>query len=223
MAQVFRSFPRLVRDMSRQLGKDVTLVTRGEGTESDKTIVDLLFEPLMHLMRNAMDHGIETAEQRQAAGKPASSTLGLHAARVGDRIVVEVTDDGRGIDPELIRRKATERSLMSSDQLRALSDEQVLNVIFAAGFSTAPEVSDISGRGVGMDVVRATIERIGGRVSLKSRVGIGTTVSLDLPMTIALLRIMVVEAGGQLFGLPMDAVSETVRLGPDRISRIQKQ
>ncbi len=221
MAQVFRSFPRLVRDMSRQLGKDVTLVTRGEGTESDKTIVDLLFEPLMHLVRNAMDHGIETAEQREAAGKPASSTLGLHAARVGDRIVVEVTDDGRGIDPELIRRKATERGLMSSDQSRALSDEQVLNVIFAAGFSTAPKVSDISGRGVGMDVVRATIERIGGRVSLKSRVGIGTTVSLDLPMTIALLRIMVVEAGGQLFGLPMDAVSETVRLGPDRISRFK--
>jgi two-component system, chemotaxis family, sensor kinase CheA len=221
MAQVFRSFPRLVRDMSRQLGKDVTLVKRGESTESDKTIVDLLFEPLMHLVRNAMDHGIETAEQRSAAGKPATSTISLNAARAGDRIVVEVADDGRGIDPELIRRKAGQKGLMSSEELAALSDEQILDLIFAAGFSTASEVSDISGRGVGMDVVRATIEQIGGRVSLKSRVGAGTTVSLDLPINIALLRIMVVESGGQLFGLPMDAVSETVRLAPDRISRIK--
>jgi two-component system chemotaxis sensor kinase CheA len=221
MAQVFRSFPRLVRDMSRQLGKDVTLVTRGESTESDKTIVDLLFEPLMHLVRNAMDHGIETAEQRSAAGKPASSTLSLSAARAGDRIVVEVADDGRGIDPELIRRKAAEKRLMPREELTVLSDEQILDLIFAAGFSTTSEVSDISGRGVGMDVVRSTIERIGGRVSLKSRTGAGTTVSLDLPINIALLRIMVVESGGQLFGLPMDAVSETVRLAPDRISRIK--
>jgi two-component system, chemotaxis family, sensor kinase CheA len=221
MSQVFRSFPRLVRDMSRQLGKDVTLVTRGETTESDKTIADLLFEPLMHLVRNAMDHGIETAEQRSAARKPASSTISLNAARVGDRIVVEVTDDGGGIDPELIRRKASEKGLMSNDELDALSDEQILDLIFAAGFSTASKVSDISGRGVGMDVVRATTERIGGRVSLKSRVGAGTTVSLDLPTNIALLRIMVVESGSQLFGLPMDSVSETMRLTPDRISRFK--
>ena len=134
---------------------------------------------------------------------------------------MEVADDGRGIDPELIRRKAGEKGLMSSEELAALSDEQILDLVFAAGFSTASEVSDISGRGVGMDVVHATIERIGGRVSLKSRLGAGTTVSLDLPINIALLRIMVVESGGQLFGLPMDAVSETVRLAPDRISRIK--
>lgn len=221
LAQVFRSFPRLVRDMSQQLGKDVTLVTRGETTEGDKTVVDLLFEPLMHLVRNALDHGIETAEQRRAAGKPASATIVLQAARMGDRLVVEAVDDGRGIDPAVIRRRASEKKLMSADELAALSDQQVIDLVFAAGFSTASEVSDISGRGVGMDVVRATIERIGGRVALKSSPGAGTTVSLDLPTNIALLRIMVVEAGGQVFGIPMDAVSETIRLTPDRISRIK--
>jgi two-component system chemotaxis sensor kinase CheA len=221
VAQVFRSFPRLVRDMSQRLNKSVNLVTRGETTESDKTIVDLLFEPLMHLVRNALDHGIETSEQRRAAGKPDPATVTLQAARMGDRFVVEVIDDGRGIDPAVIRNKAAERGLLMADELATLSDEQTLNLIFSAGFSTAAEVSDISGRGVGMDVVRATIERIGGRVSLTSRVGVGTTISLDLPMNIALLHIMVVEAGGQVFGIPMDAVSETLRLTPDRISRIK--
>ena len=145
----------------------------------------------------------------------------LQASRVGDRVVIEVTDDGRGIDPAAVRRKAAERALLSSDELAALTDEQAIDLIFSAGFSTAAEVSDISGRGVGMDVVRSAVERIGGRVSLKSRVGAGTTVSLDLPTNIAMLRIMVVEAGGQIFGIPMDAVSETVRLPRDRITRIK--
>jgi two-component system chemotaxis sensor kinase CheA len=221
MAQVFRSFPRLVRDMSQRLSKDVTLVTQGESTESDKTIVDLLFEPLMHLVRNALDHGIETPEQRRAAGKPEGATVVLQASRTGDRFVVNVSDDGRGIDPAAVRRKAEERRLLPADELAALSDEQAIELIFVAGFSTAPEVSDISGRGVGMDVVRATIERIGGRVSLKSRLGAGTTVSLDLPTNIAMSRLMVVEAGGQVFGLPMETVSETLRLTPDRITRIK--
>jgi two-component system chemotaxis sensor kinase CheA len=219
--QVFRSFPRLVRDMSRQLGKEVALVTRGETTEGDKTVIDLLFEPLMHLVRNALDHGIESPEQRRSAGKPEMATVTLQASRAGDRFVVEVIDDGRGIDPDAIRGKARERGLLGDQELAAISDEQVVELIFAAGFSTATEVSDISGRGVGMDVVRATVERIGGRVSLASRVGAGTTIRLDLPTTIALSRIMVVEAGGQLFGMPMDAVTETVRVTPDRISRIK--
>ena len=221
VAQVFRPFPRLVRDMSQQLGKSVQLVTRGETTESDKTIVDALFEPLMHLVRNALDHGIETSERRREAGKPDSATLTLSAARTGDRFVVEVRDDGCGIDPAVVRRKAAEKGLLPSVELDALSDEQAVDLIFSAGFSTAERVSDISGRGVGMDVVRTSIERIGGRVLLKSQVGVGTTVSLDLPMNMALLQIMVVDAGGQVFGIPMDGVTETVRLTPDRISRIK--
>jgi two-component system chemotaxis sensor kinase CheA len=221
VAQVFRSFPRLVRDMAHRLNKNVTLVTHGETTESDKTVVDLLFEPLMHLIRNALDHGIETPDQRHASGKPEVATITLQASRTGDRFVVEVGDDGRGIDPAAIRRKAAQRGLLSTEELAALSDERAMELIFSAGFSTASEVSDISGRGVGMDVVRSTVERIGGRVSVESKLGAGTTVSLDLPMNIAMSRIMVVEASGQIFGIPMDAVSETVRLTPDRISRIK--
>ena len=159
--------------------------------------------------------------QRRAAGKPETATISIEASRIGDRFLIEVSDDGRGIDPVVVRRKASEKRLVPADELTALTDERVIDLVFAPGFSTAAEVSDISGRGIGMDVVRTVIEQIGGRVSLASRVGTGTTVRLDLPMTIAMSRIMVVEAGGQLFGISMDAVSETVRFTPDRISRIK--
>jgi two-component system chemotaxis sensor kinase CheA len=219
--QVFQSFPRLVRDVSRQLGKKVRLVTRGDGTEADKTIVDRLFEPLVHLVRNAVDHGIESPAQRLAAGKPETATVSIEASRVGDRFLLWVVDDGRGIDPAMVRRKASERRLMPPEELAALTDEQIVELVFAAGFSTSAEISDISGRGIGMDVVRTAVEQIGGRVSLDSKAGVGTTVRIDLPTTIAMSRIMVVEAGGELFGIAMDAVSETVRVTPDRISRIK--
>jgi two-component system chemotaxis sensor kinase CheA len=221
VAQVLRAFPRLVRDLSHRLDKKVELVTRGETTEADKTIVDRLHEPLLHLVRNALDHGIESPAQRRASDKRDTATITIEAARLGDRFVVDVIDDGCGIDPAIVRRTAQERRLMAENELALLSDEQVLDLIFAAGFSTAAAVSDISGRGVGMDAVRATIEQLGGRVSVISRVGAGTTVRLDLPMSIAMSRIMVVQAGGQLFGIPMDAVTETVRLRPDRISQIK--
>jgi len=221
VAQLFRSFPRLIRDIARQLDKNVTLITNGETTEADKTIVDRLFEPMVHLVRNALDHGVEHPGQRRAAGKPEAATISIAAVRVADRLKIEVADDGRGIDPEVVRRKASERRILPADELAALPDERVVDLVFFAGFSTAAAVSDISGRGIGMDVVRAAIEQIGGRVSLESKVGVGTTVRLDLPMTIAMSRIMVVETGGQLFGISMDAVSETVRVTADRISRIK--
>ena len=221
VAQVFRSFPRLVRGVSRHLDKNVALVTRGETAEADKTIVDRLFEPLVHLVRNAVDHGVESPGQRRVAGKPVTATISIEASRIGDRFLIEVTDDGRGIDPAEVRRKASEKRLVPADELTTLTDEQVIDLVFAPGFSTAAEVSDISGRGIGMNVVRTAVEQIGGRVSLVSRVGTGTTVRLDLPMTIAMSRIMVVEAGGQLFGISMDAVSETVRITPERISLIK--
>jgi len=219
--QVFQSFPRLVRDVSRQLGKKVALVTRGEGTEADKTIVDRLFEPLVHLVRNAVDHGIESPEQRLAAGKTETATVSIEASRIGDRFLLQVTDDGRGIDPTVIRHKAFEKRLMPTEELAALTDEQVVELVFAPGFSTSAELSDISGRGIGMDVVRTAVEQIGGRVSLQSNAGASTTVCIDLPTTIAMSRIMVVASGGQLFGISMDAVSETVRVTPDRISKIK--
>jgi two-component system, chemotaxis family, sensor kinase CheA len=221
LAQVFRSFPRLVRDMSQRLNKKVKLLTIGETTECDKAIVDRLFEPLLHLVRNALDHGIESPEERRAAGKPEPSTITMQASRIGDRLVVEVIDDGRGINPDIIRRRARERGLLEGAELADQSDEQIIDLIFSAGFSTAAEVSDLSGRGVGMDVVRTTTEQIGGWVSLNSRVGGGTTVRLDLPINFAMSRIMVVEVAGQVFGIPMEGVTETLHLPPDRISQIK--
>jgi len=220
-AQLFGSFPRLVRDVARQLDKKVTLVTSGETTEADKTIIERLFEPMVHLVRNALDHGIEDPGQRRAAGKSEAAKISIAASRSGDRLLVEVADDGRGIDPEVVRRRASERQILPPDELAALTDEAAVDLVFAAGFSTASIVSDISGRGFGMDVVRTAIEQIGGRVSLQSNVGIGTTVRLDLPMAIAMSRIMVVEAGGHSFGIAMEAVSETVRVAPDRVSMIK--
>jgi two-component system, chemotaxis family, sensor kinase CheA len=221
LVQVFRSFPRLVRDMSQRLNKNVKLRTVGETTECDRAIVDRLFEPLLHLVRNALDHGIESPEERRAAGKPESSTITMQASRVGDRLVVEVIDDGRGINPNIIRHRARERGLLAGVNLADQSDEQIIDLIFSAGFSTAAEVSDLSGRGIGMDVVRTTTEQIGGWVSLASRVGTGTTVRLDLPINFAMSRIMVVEVAGQVFGIPMEGVTETVHLSPDRISQIK--
>ena len=218
VSRVFRSFPRLVRDISQRLGKNVRFITRGETTESDKIIVDRLFEPLLHLVRNSIDHGIETSEQRKAANKPDAATLTMEASRQSDRFVVQVIDDGRGIDPAMIRLRAGERGLLSSDRLAALSDQQVTDLIFSAGFSTATEVSDLSGRGVGLDAVRTAVEQIGGRVSVASRLGAGTEVRLDFPMNIAMSRIMVVETSGQVFGIPMDAVMETAHVPPNRIS-----
>jgi two-component system, chemotaxis family, sensor kinase CheA len=220
-AQVLRPLPRLVRDLSQQLGKNTHLVTNGETTESDKTVVDRLFEPLLHLVRNALDHGIESPDERTAAGKDRTATITIQASRAGDRIVVDVTDDGRGIDPAIVRQKAVEKGLLTHETATALSDEKILEVIFSAGFSTAAQASDISGRGVGMDVVRTSVEQIGGRVSLDSHVGKGTRVRLDVPMNIATSRIMVVECAGQAFGIPMDHVVETVRLTPDRIREIK--
>jgi len=221
MSYVFRSFPRLVRDMAQRLDKKVELVISGETTECDKAIVDRLFEPLLHLVRNAVDHGIETSERRRAALKPNAARVSMQATRLGDRLVVEVADDGRGIDPAIVKRKARERGLLAAEELDTLSDEQAIDLIFSAGLSTAHEVSDISGRGVGMDVVKTTIGQIGGRVSVTSRVGVGTTVRLDLPASIAISQIMIVEAGGEIFGIPMDTVTETIRLAPNRISQIK--
>jgi two-component system chemotaxis sensor kinase CheA len=220
-AQVLRPLPRLVRDLSQRLGKKARLVTNGETTESDKTVVDRLFEPLLHLVRNALDHGIESPDERTAVGKDATATLTIEASRAGDRIVVDVIDDGRGIDPGFVRQKAIEKGLLTQETATALSDEKILEVIFLAGFSTAAQASDISGRGVGMDVVRTAIEQIGGRVTVDSHVGKGTRVRLDVPMNIATSRIMVVECSGQAFGIPMDHVVETVRLTPDRIREIK--
>ncbi len=220
LRQVFQRFPRLVRELGVQLGKPVRLVTEGDDTEADKAIVDSLFEPLLHVLRNAVDHGVEDEAGRRAAGKPAIGLITLRGARQGDQVVIEIEDDGRGIDVDRVRRAAAERGIASRDALADLSDAAVIDLVFAPGFSTAAAVSDVSGRGVGMDAVRTAVERMGGRAVLESRPGSGTVARLILPFTVMMTRVMTVKAGAQLFGIPFDSIVETVRVAPDRVVAI---
>jgi two-component system chemotaxis sensor kinase CheA len=217
LRHVFQRFPRLVREMSAKLGKPARLVTEGDETEADKAIVEALFEPLLHAVRNALDHGIEPAGERAATAKPATGTIRLRATREGEHVLVEVEDDGRGIDVARVRQAAAERRIAASDELAAMADEAVIDLIFAPGFSTASEITGLSGRGVGMDVVRTAVERLGGRVTVESRLGLGTAVRFVLPFTVMMTRVMTVDVGGQAFGIPLDAVVETVRIPRDRI------
>jgi two-component system chemotaxis sensor kinase CheA len=217
LGQVFHRFPRLVRDIGASLGKPARLVLDGETTEADKAIVDALFEPLLHTIRNAIDHGIEGHEERAARGKAQPATIALRAAREGEHVVIDVADDGRGIDLVKIRRVAAERQVASAETLAAMTDQEVSELIFTPGFSTADRVTRLSGRGVGMNAVLAAVERIGGRVTLKSRPGEGTTVRFTLPFTVMLTRVLTVEAGGQVFGIPFDSVVETARVARERI------
>jgi two-component system chemotaxis sensor kinase CheA len=217
---VFRRFPRLVREIALGVGKSVRLVTEGEATEADATIVDALFEPLLHVLRNAVDHGIETSERRASLGKPAMGTIILRGRREADNVRIEVEDDGGGIDVDRVRAVAAARGVASADALAVMTDGEAIDLIFAAGFSTAAEVTGLSGRGVGMDSVRAAVERLGGTVSLRSRSGIGTIVSLSLPFSLMMTRVMTVEVAGQAFGLPLDNVLETTIVDRDLIMPI---
>ncbi len=207
---VFGRFPRMVRDISRRLGKQVSLITEGEDTAADKDVLELLADPLVHLVRNSLDHGLETPQERLQAGKPPEGRLTLRASQEADGVLVEVIDDGRGIDPETMRRVARERGIAAD----GLSDQEARELILAPGFSTAQEISDLSGRGVGMDAVRAVIDKLGGSINVASETGHGTTVSLRLPLSMAVTRVMVVGAGGQRLGVPVEHIRETLRLAP---------
>jgi two-component system chemotaxis sensor kinase CheA len=213
----FQRFPRLVREMAAAVGKPARLMIEGATTEADKSIVEAISEPLLHVLRNSLDHGVESEAARAAAGKPVIATINLRAGREGDRVVIEVEDDGRGIDVARVREVARARGVRSDAALQAMPDKDVVDLIFAPGFSTASEVTDLSGRGVGMDVVRATVERLGGRVSVSSRPQRGTVVRLALPFTVMMTKVLTVEAAGQVFGVPLDAVVETVRIARDTI------
>jgi two-component system chemotaxis sensor kinase CheA len=217
LRSVFRRFPRLVREIAGSVGKTVRLITEGESTEADATIVDALFEPLLHVLRNAVDHGIEPPEQRASAGKPAMGTLILRARRDVDTVTIEVEDDGGGIDVGRVRAVARARGIATSESLTAMSDAEAMGLVFAAGFSTASTVTKLSGRGVGMDSVRTAVERLGGKVTLESQPGTGTKVGLVLPFSLMMTRLMTVEVAGQAFGLPLDNVVETTIVSRDRI------
>ena len=209
---IFQRFPRLVRDVSRKLGKEVRLVLEGEDTEADKNIIEALADPLIHIVRNCLDHGIESPEVRRAAGKPPEGRLLIRASQEADRVIIDISDDGKGIDPQIIKRKAYEKRVIDEAELERITDQDAINLVFAAGFSTAEAVSDLSGRGVGMDVVRTAVERVNGTVTLESTVGQGTRLRLSLPLSMAVTNVMIIESDKQVFGVPMDMVVETVRV-----------
>jgi two-component system chemotaxis sensor kinase CheA len=212
ISQVFRKFPRVVRDLSLEKGKQVELVMRGEKTELDKSILDVIGEPLIHLIRNAVDHGIESPDERERAGKPRTGTVSLHAFHEGNQIIIDIMDDGAGIDPHRLRKKAVEKGLKKQDEAERLSDDEALDLIFLSGFSTADVVTDISGRGFGMDIVRTTVESLKGRIQVRSRPGEGTTFTLRLPLTLAIMRAMLFRVGSRLLAIPLSSIERITRV-----------
>ena len=219
--RIFRKFPRMVRDVAQQLGKVVEFRVAGEETELDRSLLEVLSDPLMHLLRNALDHGIESPAERSRAGKPESSTLVLTAAQEESHVVICVRDDGRGIDPDRVRAAAVRKGLLSSERARELSEQEAIDLLFAPGFSTVEQVTDLSGRGVGLDVVRKNIERVGGRVEVESRLGVGTAFRLILPLTLATTQALLVQMASGTLALPLSAVAETLLVPPSDISTIK--
>ncbi len=218
---VFCKFPRLVRDVARSLQKDAELIVSGKETELDKTTVELISDPLVHLVRNSLDHGIELPEVRAAAGKPRKGTIRMEASQEGDQILVVVSDDGAGMDPDRIGRKAVDKRLIAAEQLRALSRKEILDFIFAPGFSTAEKVNNISGRGVGMDVVRSNLKRLNGTVEVDTHPGRGTVIMLRLPLTLAILPVLLVRVGDETYALPLRSVQETSRVSAGQLHVIE--
>jgi two-component system chemotaxis sensor kinase CheA len=214
--QAFSRVPRMLRDLSVETGKLIALETSGEATEVDKGVIEKIGDPLTHMIRNAADHGIETPDEREAKGKPREGTIRLSAEQKGARIFVRVADDGRGIDRARVRGKAVEKGIIAADAM--LTNEEIDQLICAPGFSTAETISNISGRGVGMDVVRSNVEALGGRVEISSVPGEGTTFTMILPLTLAILDGMVVRLGGQRYVLPLANVVEAVRPEPGQVT-----
>jgi two-component system chemotaxis sensor kinase CheA len=208
IGRLFKKYPRLARDLARSLGKDVELVLIGEETEMDKTMIEDLNDPLVHLVRNAVDHGVETVEERIAAGKPEKSFVELTARQEGDHILITITDDGKGMSPELIRNKAVEKGLITAEIANTLDEARCLDLILLPGFTTKSEISAVSGRGVGMDVVKTNIQKLNGTVNIHSEVGRGSTFSISLPLTLAILPVLVLRLADQSFAVPLSMVRE---------------
>ena len=223
MTTLFNQFPRMVRDLARERGKDILLQLDGGDTEIDRQVLELSKDPLTHLLRNAVDHGIETPSQRTAFGKPPQGLIRLSAEPRGNHLVIEVADDGRGIDLDAVRRAALHRGLVGVQEAAALDEEAILNLIFHAGLSTAPQVSDLSGRGVGLDVVRANLEQLRGLAQIVNRPGQGVTFSLLLPLTLATSQVLLVETGGQTVALPATNVERILRIPAQRIGQVDGQ
>jgi two-component system chemotaxis sensor kinase CheA len=219
--QLFRRFPRVVRDVARQCGKDIELVIKGGDTDLDKRILDALAEPLTHLVRNAIGHGIESAEQRIQAGKRAQGTLRLHAYHQGHQVVIEISDDGHGVDVERVRQRALSQGLLTAEQAGQLTDAETLDLIFSPGFSTAAEITELSGRGVGLDVVQSVLARLKGTVHIETEVGRGTTFRLRLPLTLAIIKALLFAVEHRLYAIPLNSVVEITRTVEDEVHQVE--
>jgi two-component system chemotaxis sensor kinase CheA len=220
IGRLFQKYPRIARDLARQLGKDVELALLGEETEVDKTMIEDLADPLVHLVRNAVDHGVESPEERLAAGKPTKSIVRLEARQEGDHIVLIIADDGRGMNPERIRAKAIEKGLIREEEANTLDDRQSLNLIFLPGFSTMTQASAVSGRGVGMDVVKTNIQKLNGSVEIRSEPGKGSVFIISLPLTLAILPVLLVLLGDQPFALPLSMVREILPIEKEKMQEV---
>lgn len=216
VSNIFSKVPRLVRDLSHTLGRRVDLQMEGQETELDKSLLEAIKDPLTHAVRNALDHGIEPPEARHASGKNPEGTLVLRAAQEGSHVIIEISDDGAGVSPEKVRNKAVERGLLAPERAAQLGERDLLQLIFLPGFSTAAQVTNVSGRGVGMDVVRTNVEKIGGKVEIESRVGKGTTLRMRIPLTLAIIPALIVRSIGQSFAVPQGSLSELVHIPPER-------
>jgi two-component system, chemotaxis family, sensor kinase CheA len=220
IGRLFQKYPRLARDLARQLGKDVELVLSGEETELDKTMIEDLNDPLVHLVRNAVDHGVESPEEREAAHKPPKAIVTLSASQMGDHIYIEISDDGKGMRPDVIRRKAVEKGVIDAETANGLDDRQSLHLVFLPGFSTKEEISSVSGRGVGMDVVKTNINKLNGKIDVVSVPGQGSTFTISLPLTLAILPVLVVRLNNQSFAVPLSMVREIIPIKPKEVQRV---
>ena len=220
IGRLFQKYPRIARDLARNLGKDVELVLSGEETEIDKTMIEDLSDPIIHLIRNAVDHGVEETQERLANGKPEKSIVRLEARQEGDHIVILVADDGRGMNAEKLRAKAVDKGLITDEEANTMDERQSYNLVFLPGFSMASQISDVSGRGVGMDVVRTNIQKLNGSIDIRSSLGKGTTFIISLPLTLAILPVLLVRLGDQPFAVPLSMVREILPIEPSEVQEV---
>ena len=223
VSQVFNRFPRMVRDLTKELNKEINLTIEGEDTELDRTVIDEIGDPLMHLLRNSLDHGVEHPDEREAKGKPRTGEVGLIARHEGNNVVIMVTDDGSGINADKIRNKAVEKGMISREEADALPDADAVRLIFLPGFSTAEVITDVSGRGVGMDVVRSKIESLGGNVDVETKIDEGSVFKIKLPLTLAIIQAMLVKVQNEMYAIPLGSIDSTINITPDDIKTVQNK
>ena len=223
VGQVFNRFPRMVRDLAKELNKEINLTIEGEETELDRTVIDEIGDPLMHLLRNSLDHGVEHPDDREAKGKPRTGEVGLIARHEGNNVVIMVTDDGKGIDADVIRRKAVEKGMVSQEEADNMDDAEAVRLVFLPGFSTAEVITDVSGRGVGMDVVRSKIEALGGHVDVETKIDEGSIFKIKLPLTLAIIQALLVKVQEEMYAIPLGSIDSTININPDSIKTVQNK